>query len=178
MNAIVELFRTDQVNETHCLSELQRVISQVEHLAESYLHQQEKSNADQFFGLTKALDLNSDRMIVILTYMKQSVNNAVRTEKMVICEGTEQMDQDYLEPLGRLVAQAKNSKIVAKKLMRQLEDMFEEAMTLKTEYLHRFKMLYAISTKLCRFCFEVNNDIKKNHLLLTRYSYFLLFVGL
>jgi hypothetical protein len=40
--------------------------------------------------------------------------------------------------------------------MRQLEDMFEEAMTLKSEHLHRFKMLYAISTKLCRFCFDVS----------------------
>ncbi|GAA5800673.1 hypothetical protein HPULCUR_006109 [Helicostylum pulchrum] len=159
MNAIVELFRTDQVNEVQCLSELQRVIAQIEHLEENHLSQQEKSNSDQFFGLTKALDLNSDRMIVILTFVKQSLNNAVRTEGMVVLEGNEQMDQDYLEPLGRLIAQAKNSKITAKKLMRQLEDMFEEAMTLKTEHLHRFKMLYAISTKLCRFCFETCKEI-------------------
>jgi dynactin 1 len=155
MNAIVELFRTDQVNESHCLSELQRVIAQVEHLAENHLSQQQEK-ADQFFGLTRALDLNSDRMIVILTFAKQSLNNAVRIEGLLIAEGTEQMDQDYLEPLGRLIAQAKNSKIIAKKLMRQLEDKFEEAMTLKSEHLHRFKMLYAISTKLCRFCFDVS----------------------
>ncbi|CAO0794338.1 unnamed protein product [Mucor circinelloides] len=159
MNAIVELFRTDQVNEVHCLTELQRVIAQVEHLAESHLQQQERNNADQFFGLTKALDLNADRMIVILTYAKQSLDNAARVEGMVITEGIEQMDQDYNEPLGRLIAQAKNSKITAKKLMRQLEDMFEEAMTLKSEYLHRFRMLYAISTKLCKFCFDSYKDI-------------------
>jgi dynactin 1 len=40
--------------------------------------------------------------------------------------------------------------------MRQLEDKFEEAMTLRSDYLHRFKMLYTISSKLCRFCFEVD----------------------
>lgn len=159
LNAIVELFRTDQVNEVHCLTELQRVIAQVEHLAENHLQQQERNNADQFFGLTKALDLNADRMIVILTYAKQSLDNAARVEGMVITEGVEQMDQDYNEPLGRLIAQAKNSKIIAKKLMRQLEDMFEEAMTLKSEHLHRFRMLYAISTKLCKFCFDAYKDI-------------------
>lgn len=156
MNAIVELFRTDQVNESHCLSELQRVIAQIEHLAENHLNQQqEKSNADQFFGLTKALDLNADRMIVILTFAKQSLDNAVRIEGLELAEGVATMDQNYLEPLGRLIAQAKSSKIIAKKLMRQLEDMFEEAMTLKSEHLHRFKMLHAISSKLCRFCFDV-----------------------
>lgn len=160
MNAIVELFRTDQVNESHCLSELQRVISQVEHLAESHLtQQQEKNNADQFFGLTKALDLNADRMIVILTFAKQSLNNCVRIEGLELAEGVALMDQNYLEPLGRLIAQAKSSKIIAKKLMRQLEDMFEEAMTLKSEHLHRFKMLHAISSKLCRFCFDTYKDI-------------------
>ena len=44
-----------------------------------------------------------------------------------------------------------------RKLMRQLEDKFEEAMTLKADYLNRFKMLYSISKKLCRFCFDVSN---------------------
>jgi dynactin 1 len=113
MNAIVELFRTDQVNEAECLSEIQRVIAQVEHLAENHLGR-ETNNADQFFGITKALDLNADRMIVILTFSKQMISNAARTEGLVIEEGIEEMDQNYLEPLGRLIAQAKNSKIIAK----------------------------------------------------------------
>lgn len=39
--------------------------------------------------------------------------------------------------------------------MRQLEDMAEDAMTLKSDYLHKFKMLYAISSKLCKFCVHV-----------------------
>ncbi|KAI8993123.1 dynein associated protein-domain-containing protein [Pilobolus umbonatus] len=159
MNAIVESFRSDELNESHCLTELQRVISQVEHLAESHLNQVEKNNADIFFGLTKGLDLNADRMIVILTFMKQSLNNAVREEGLILEEGMGLMDQNYVEPLNRLIAQAKNSKIIAKKLMRRLEDMFEEAMTLKHDHLHRFKMLFSISTKLCRFCFETYKDI-------------------
>ncbi|CEP07590.1 hypothetical protein, partial, partial [Parasitella parasitica] len=160
MNAIVELFRTDQANEAHCLTELQRIIAQVEHLAESHLQQQqERNHMDQFFGLTKALDLNADRMIVILTCAKQTLHSAARVEGIAVAEGLEQVDQDYNEPLGRLIAQTKNSKIIAKKLMRQLEDIFEEAMTLKPEHLHRFRMLYAISSKLCKFCLDTYKDI-------------------
>ncbi|KAG1461217.1 hypothetical protein G6F46_004117 [Rhizopus delemar] len=160
MNGIVELFRTDQMNEAYCLTELQRIISQVEHLVEANLsEQQEKSNADQFFGLTKALDLNADRMIVIFTFARQLLDNSVKKDGLVIDEGVGQMEQDYMEPLGRLITQAKNSKIIAKKLMRQLEDKFEEAMTLKADYLNRFKMLYSISKKLCRFCFDVYKEL-------------------
>ncbi|RCI04140.1 hypothetical protein CU098_003200 [Rhizopus stolonifer] len=158
MNGIVELFRTDQINEPHCLTELQRIISQVEHLVENNLGQ-EKNNADQFFGLTKALDLNADRMIVIFTFARQLLNNSVRNDGLTVDEGVGEMEQNYMEPLGRLITQAKNSKIIAKKLIRQLEDKFEEAMTLKGEHLHRFKMLYSISTKLCTFCFEIYKDL-------------------
>lgn len=44
--------------------------------------------------------------------------------------------------------------IILRKLLRQLEDLSEQALTLKSEYLHRFKMLYAISSKLGKFCYE------------------------
>lgn len=45
--------------------------------------------------------------------------------------------------------------------MRQLEDLTEQALTLTSDYLHRFKMLYAISTKLCKFCFETYKQITR-----------------
>lgn len=158
MNGIVEQFRSDQLNESYCLVEIQRVISQVEHLVESNLHQ-EKNSADQFFGLTKSLDLNADRMIVIFTFARQLLDNSVIRDGLQVDEGLGQMEQDYMEPLGRLITQAKNSKIITKKLIRQLEDKFEEAMTLKGEHLNRFKMLYSISTKLCQFCFDIYRSL-------------------
>lgn len=46
-----------------------------------------------------------------------------------------------------------------RKLLRQLEDLSEQALMLKSEHLHRFKTLYAISTKLSQFCFEVYKQI-------------------
>jgi dynactin 1 len=40
-----------------------------------------------------------------------------------------------------------------------LEDLSEQALTLKSDYLHRFKMLYAISSKLSKFCYETYKQI-------------------
>ncbi|KAF7727233.1 hypothetical protein EC973_007846 [Apophysomyces ossiformis] len=160
LNGIVELLRTDEVNESECLVELQRMIAQLEHLTEVYLVQNgENNHADQFFGLTRALDLNADRMIVELTFVRQTVENAAKNEDINITEGLERLDYDYLEPLSRLVVQAKSSKIMAKKLLRRLDDLSEQALTLKAEHLHRYKTLYAISSKLSRFCFETYKQI-------------------
>ncbi|KAI9303761.1 dynein associated protein-domain-containing protein [Cunninghamella echinulata] len=156
LNTIVELFRTDDINDANCLHELQRIISQLEHLIDAYIGQYgETNNADQFFALTRALDFNSDRMLVEFTYLQQLIGNATSTDEIQVMEGRLSLDVEYLEPLVRLIVQAKNSKITAKKLLRQLEELSEEALTLKGDHLHRFKTLYAISTKLCRFTYEL-----------------------
>ncbi|CAO3617130.1 unnamed protein product [Cunninghamella blakesleeana] len=164
LNTIVELFRTDDIDDANCLHELQRIISQLEHLIDAYIGQYgETNNADQFYALTRALDFNSDRMLVEFTYLQQLVSRATATEEIQVVEGRLSLDVDYLEPLVRLIVQAKNSKITAKKLLRQLEELSEEALTLKGDHLHRFKTLYAISTKLCRFtyelCHQMNNYV-------------------
>ncbi|KAI9490051.1 dynein associated protein [Zychaea mexicana] len=115
LNGIVELLRTDELNNSDCISDLQRMIAQLEHLTEVYLVQNGESIlADQFFGLTRALDLNADRMTVELTFVKQIVENAIKKEGISITEGEERLDYDYIEPLGRLISHAKNSKILAK----------------------------------------------------------------
>jgi dynactin 1 len=130
---IVDLLRTDEVNEAECVTELQRMIAQLEHLSEIHLIQNEENNVDQFFGLTRALDLNADRLTVELTFVRQALDNAARKESklekalegifgylsllkidITIIEGLNKLDFDYLEPLGRLIVQAKNSKILAK----------------------------------------------------------------
>ncbi|ORZ19319.1 dynein associated protein-domain-containing protein [Absidia repens] len=160
INGIVELLRTDELNEAECIMELQRMIAQLEHLTEVYLVPTGPSNhVDQFFGLTRALDFNADRMTVEFTFVRQAVENAAKNDGIKITEGLERFDYDYLEPLSRLIVQSKNSKIMARKLLRQLEDLAEQALTPKAEHLHRFKTLYAISTKVSKFCFETYKQI-------------------
>ncbi|ORX62149.1 hypothetical protein DM01DRAFT_1379982 [Hesseltinella vesiculosa] len=160
MNGIVELLRTDDMNEMECVSEVQRIIAQLEHLIEVYLVPNTLNNyADQFFGLTRALVFNADKMIVEFTYVRQLVEKSAREEGIQVAEGLVRLDYDYLEPLSRLIVQAKSSKIIAKKLLRQLEDLSEQALAPKADYLHSFKTLYAISAKLSRFCFDSYRQI-------------------
>lgn len=57
------------------------MIAQLEHLADIYLVPNESSNhVDQFFGLTRALDFNADRMTVEFTFVRQAVDNAAKKD--------------------------------------------------------------------------------------------------
>ena len=97
---------------------LDRIIAHVEHLAELHLTKStEADNADLFYGLTRALDMNADKMMVELTFVKQLVYNATSSEGINITEGTMQMDYEYIEPLGRLVSETKNCKMISKQVL-------------------------------------------------------------
>ncbi|KAI9493077.1 dynein associated protein-domain-containing protein [Zychaea mexicana] len=160
LNALVEFFRTEESNDNESVVDLQRIIAHLEHLAEVYLVQSsDTGNADLFFSLTRAFDMNSDKMMVELTFVKQIVYNANKAEAMTIIEGPERLDYDYMEPLGRLVTETKNCKMVARKLLRQLDDLAEQALTPKAEHLHKFRTMYALSAKLSQFCFETLKQI-------------------
>lgn len=90
----------------------------MEHLAELHLTKStEADNADLFYGLTRALDMNADKMMVELTFVKQLVYNATSSEGINITEGTMQMDYEYIEPLGRLVSETKNCKMISKQVL-------------------------------------------------------------
>lgn len=94
-----------------------RIIAHVEHLAELHLTKStEADNADLFYGLTRALDMNADKMMVELTFVKQLVYNATSSEGINITEGMMQMDYEYIEPLGRLVSETKNCKMISKQV--------------------------------------------------------------
>ncbi|KAI8061430.1 dynein associated protein-domain-containing protein [Gongronella butleri] len=178
LNGIIDLLRTDELNEIECTVELQRIIAQLEHLSEIYLVPNTASNhADQFFGLTRALDFNADKMIVEFTFVRQLVAKAAHEEGVNVAEGLDRLDYDYLEPLSRLIVQAKSSKIIAKKLLRQLEDLAEQALAPKMDHLHSFKTLYAISSKVSRFCFDVqcSNSPERSHKMVSKCRFFSFF---
>jgi hypothetical protein len=52
--------------------------------------------------------------VSFLLYFPKYVTDLCNGIDINITEGRERLDYDYLEPLGRLIVQAKNSKILSK----------------------------------------------------------------
>lgn len=53
-----------------------RMIAQLEHLSEVYLVPAETSSSDYFLGMTRAIDHNTDAILVGATYMKQLMQSS------------------------------------------------------------------------------------------------------
>ncbi|CAG8525134.1 15381_t:CDS:10 [Acaulospora morrowiae] len=155
IQVIVNLLRKEELKEAERIVDVQRSIAQLEHLAEIYLTGTKIDEADRFYSYSRTIDLNADTIAVTLGHAKQAVALACKDEEISVADGIEQFNSDFFQPLQSLVSQARSSKVMARKLLRRLDDLGEKPSMLKSELLPQFKMVYSISTKLTNFCHEV-----------------------
>ncbi|RUP51158.1 hypothetical protein BC936DRAFT_149617 [Jimgerdemannia flammicorona] len=154
LNGIVELLRTEELNEAECLLDLQRMIAQLDHLSDTYISGN-RPVFDQYYAFSRALDFNADRIAVDLAYVVQAVTHATREEENQALDVFKELQDDFLEPCNKLVAQAKTSKAVARKIVRRLDDLSEQSATLKPDLMERFRNMHTTSNKFATFCLEI-----------------------
>lgn len=160
LNGIVELLRSEELREGDCIADVQRMIAQLEHLSEVYLVPAETSSSDYFLGMTRAIDHNTDAILVGATYMKQLMQSSSNDgEEVTVAEGRERLDYELLEPISRLTGNARTTKTAIKKMLRRLEDLSEQALTIRPEYLANFRDIYSKSSRIARLCNQVFQDI-------------------
>src|SRR5436305_2055439 len=68
---------------------------------------------------------------------------------------SEAFNDQFFSPLQALVSQSRSSKVMAKKVLDNLDDLTGKSLTLKSEFLSQFKMCYTLSMKLTEFSQEV-----------------------
>jgi dynactin 1 len=157
LNGIVELLRSEELRESECIADVQRMIAQLEHLSEVYLTPSDTASSEYFSGLARSLDHNTDTIIVSANYLKQLMqsSNASGEEGFSIAEGWEKLEYDFIEPITRLSTHGRTSKTIIKKLLRRLEDLSEQALTLRPEYLANFRDMYTKSSRIAQLCIQV-----------------------
>ncbi|RUS21843.1 dynein associated protein-domain-containing protein [Endogone sp. FLAS-F59071] len=177
LNAIIELLRTEELNDEDSLSELQRIIARLDHLADLHMSSG-RPVYDQYYAFSRGLDFSADHMTVNLSYLLQNITQSLNDEgnidgRLFLLENepslmcamilatenktanvADELRDDFVEPCSRLIAQAKSSKVMARKIIRRLEDLSEAQATLKPDLLERFQNLYNKSNKLSTFCLE------------------------
>ncbi|KAG9306594.1 hypothetical protein G9A89_004791 [Geosiphon pyriformis] len=153
LNLIVELLRKEELKEASWLLDLQRSIAQLEHLAEIYLTATDIDDAEKYYAFVRAIYLNGDTICVTLGHIKQAVAIACKDEEIKI-SGADQFNVEFFQPLQSLVSQSKSTKSMARKLLRRLDELCEQSLALKADFLHQFHSCFTISSILVDFCLK------------------------
>ncbi|KAG0253188.1 hypothetical protein DFQ27_007619 [Actinomortierella ambigua] len=148
----VSLLRKEELNETECVVDLKRAISQLDHLAETYLTATKLDLADRYYGTARALDLNLDRMVVNLSTVNSML--AQREDGFRVVD-TDDVQYQLTHTLMALVTQAKSGKVATRKILRRLDELAAQTMVVPSEsLLSQYRNVSQASSKLGEFTYE------------------------
>ncbi|CAG8532048.1 11587_t:CDS:10 [Diversispora eburnea] len=160
IHVIVDLLRKEELKESERIVDVQRSIAQLEHLAEIYLSNSKVDEADRFYAFSRSLDFNADTIAVTLGHAKQAVALACKDEEINVADDAERFNAEFFQPLQGLVSTARSSKVIARKLLRRLDELGGKSLIMKSELLPQFKMCNSLSTKLVVYCNEKDSKDK------------------
>lgn len=180
LNTWMELLRKEELKESDCIVDLQRAISQLDHLAESFLSNTKLDLVDRYQGVARALDFNLDRMFVNLTSVASLFKASEDGVRLV---DTDDIQYQIIHSVTNLGAQVKSGKattryfsctlpftviniiirikalIVAffiqlRKLLRKLDELASQSSVVKPECYSQYRNACQASTKLGDFTHE------------------------
>ncbi|CAG8559204.1 1862_t:CDS:10 [Ambispora leptoticha] len=160
LDSIVEMLRKEELKEANYIEVVQGFINQLDHLKDKYLTNTQSDNSEKFYAFVRAVDFNADTIAVTLGHIKQAVALACKDDEVNV-SGIEQFTTEFFRPLQNLVTKSKSSKVMARKLLRRLDDLAQpkKPLTLKPELLAQFQTCYTTSANLVSFCLEAWKEI-------------------
>ncbi|KAF9089316.1 hypothetical protein BGX23_006769 [Mortierella sp. AD031] len=156
LNAWVELLRKEELKESDCVVDLQRAISQLDHLAETFLAGTKLDLAERYQGATRALDLNFDRVFVNLSDIGSMFKTSEDGVRLV---DTDDIQYQLVQSVANMGLQAKSGKATTRKLLRKIDELISQASVVKPECYSQYKNACIASTKLGEFTHEARKRI-------------------
>ncbi|KAG0363915.1 hypothetical protein BG005_003735 [Podila minutissima] len=156
LNTWMEMLRKEELKESDCIVDLQRAISQLDHLAESFLSNTKLDLVDRYQGVARALDFNLDRMFVNLTSVASLFKSSEDGVRLV---DTDDIQYQIIHSVNNLGAQVKSGKATTRKLLRKLDELALQSSVVKPECFSQYKNACQASSKLGDFTHEAVQSI-------------------
>jgi len=160
LDFFVDSLRKEELRAAECAKELDGFIALEEHLAEQHLAQEtELDLAERTMAQIAGLDLDFDTIAAAAGYTKQALAVVSQDKEVTLEVGDANLDDAVFKPLQNLVNLARNAKVVAKKMVRRVDDLAAQSSALGLEYAAGFETLAfnssAIAAAAARLAAEV-----------------------
>ncbi|KAG8679840.1 hypothetical protein FRC08_016710 [Ceratobasidium sp. 394] len=155
----VDLLRRDEFRIMECVSDVSKMLSQFEHLAETAFSGFDAGLAERELDLTMQLDCDLDSFVAAIGLTKTALENSVKDEDTVVECGDLDVDQTLFEPMAQVLEQSKSAKVAFRKLVRRVEDLIQDNSAIKGTILPQLTTLNAAMVKGCDFGIQLAQRI-------------------
>ncbi|KAH7340157.1 dynein associated protein-domain-containing protein [Rhizoctonia solani] len=155
----VDLLRRDEFRIMECVSDVAKMLSQFEHLADTAFSGFEADLAERELDLTMQLDCDLDSFVAAIGLTKTALENSIKDEDTILEYGDLDIDRTLLDPINQILEQSKSAKIAFKKLVRRVEDLIQDSSALKTDLVPKITALTTDMIKGCDFGIQLAQRI-------------------
>ncbi|KAI0305043.1 dynein associated protein-domain-containing protein [Russula brevipes] len=147
----IELLRRDEFREMECTSDINKIQAQFDHLAETYFKAFDFDLGERELGLVLSLDHDLDVYASSMGLTKTAVETILDDEDVVHDLDGLEPEKCFLEPIQKSLDQCRNAKVVARKLMKRLEELAHESSALKAHLVPQLEALCSIVSEMVNF---------------------------
>lgn len=147
----IDLLRRDEFREMECTSDINRIQAQFNHLAETYFKAFDFDLGERELGLVLSLDHDLDVYASSMGLTKTAVEAILNDEDVVHDLDGMEPETSFLEPIQKSLDQCKNARIVARKLIKRLEELAHESSALKAYLVPQLDALCNIVSEMVNF---------------------------
>ncbi|KZT02085.1 dynactin [Laetiporus sulphureus 93-53] len=155
----IELLRREEFRELECVSDAAKIQSQFDHLVETYLNGFEYDLGERELGFALSFDHDLEMFAASAGLVKTSVAAIMKDEDVEVISGGLDADQEFFDPLQKLLGQCRSAKVLSKKLTKRLEDLTEDSAALKAHLVPQLQSLNNVVPELVNFGISLAQQI-------------------
>ncbi|GAA5942628.1 uncharacterized protein JCM15063_000844 [Sporobolomyces koalae] len=161
LDGFIELLRKEEFKAIDCGRDLDGLIAQSEHLAETHLADLDPTLdlAEREVSCVATLDLDFDIIAVAAGFTKQTIAAISQDPEIELQLGDASLDDLVFKPLQNLVNHARNAKVVTKKLLRRFDDLVSASSAIGLEHAEGFETLAYNSTAIAQAVSKLGSDV-------------------
>ncbi|GAA5900012.1 uncharacterized protein JCM6883_006062 [Sporobolomyces salmoneus] len=161
LDGFVELLRKEELKVLDCGKEIDGLIAQSEHLAETHLSGLDPTLdlAEREVSCISILDLDYDIIAAAAGFTKQTIATLARDPDIEMEVGDANIDDFLFKPLQNLVNHARNAKVLTKKLLRRFDDLASTSSALNLDHAEGFDTLAYNSTAIAQAVSKLASDV-------------------
>ncbi|GAA5968987.1 hypothetical protein JCM3765_002274 [Sporobolomyces pararoseus] len=161
LDGFVEFLRKEELKVVDCGKEIDGLIAQSEHLAETHLSDSDPTLdlAEREVSCINILDLDFDIIAAAAGLTKQTIATISRDPDIEMEIGDANLDDFLFKPLQNLVNHARNAKVLTKKLLRRFEDLESKSSSLSLDHAEGFETLAYNSTAIAQAVSKLGSDV-------------------
>ena len=172
----INLLRREEFRELECVSDAVKMQSQFDHLSETYFHNFDYDLGERELGYALSFDHDLEMFAASVGLIKTTVAAILKDNGMQpylgLCAYTDSCAADvaidmggadaeveFFEPLQKALDLSRSAKVLAKKLIKRVEDLTQDSMALKAHLVPQLQALTNIVPELVNFGISVSSEV-------------------